>query len=292
MTEARLEQTGERIVTRAQGCRVVWRSFGEGRPVVLLHGGHGSWRHWERNIAALASSRRVLVPDMPGFGESDDCPHADLSGIVGVLAESLVQLSPGTPDFDLVGFSFGGLVASNLATHPALGELAVGRLALLGPGGHAGPRRMQHTLINWRRAASETELAEAMHHNLRVFMIADADAIDAVALDIDTQSCRATRFHSKSISQAGGLQQAVSRYAGPVLFIWGGEDVTVSPDSIPGIVEACRPHRGRDDKVRIVDGAGHWVQYEAHHQVNTLLDDWLGKGDSAATSPTPNGQHK
>lgn len=282
MMEAGLEQAGQRIETKAEGCRVVWRSFGEGRPLVLLHGGHGSWRHWARNIPVLASSRRVLVPDMPGFGESDDCPHADLPGIVGVLADSLAQLRLDTPAIDLVGFSFGGLVAANLATHPSLGGLRVERLALLGPGGHAGPRRMQYTLINWRRASNATELAEAMHHNLRVFMIADPHAIDAQALDIHTRSCRATRFHSKSLSQAGGLQQAVARYAGPVLMIWGEEDVTVSPESIPGIVEACRPYRDVprdwDIQVRMVDGAGHWVQYEAHHRVNAMLAEWLAMG--------------
>ncbi|MGT2492391.1 alpha/beta fold hydrolase [Cupriavidus basilensis] len=47
-------------MTGAGGCRVVWRRFGEGRPVILLHGGHGSWLHWVRNIEALAAATHGL----------------------------------------------------------------------------------------------------------------------------------------------------------------------------------------------------------------------------------------
>ncbi|TAK66484.1 MAG: alpha/beta fold hydrolase, partial [Betaproteobacteria bacterium] len=51
--------------------KMVWRRWGQGRPVVLLHGGAGSWLHWIKNIDALARSRAVWAPDIPGFGDSD-----------------------------------------------------------------------------------------------------------------------------------------------------------------------------------------------------------------------------
>ena len=60
-----------------EGVRVRWRRFGEDTskpPLVLLHGGHGSWMHWLRNVEALSAARSVLVPDMPGFAESDTPP--------------------------------------------------------------------------------------------------------------------------------------------------------------------------------------------------------------------------
>src|SRR3546814_12050761 len=53
-----------------------WRLWGPdvpsgNAPLLLLHGSHGGWMHWLRNIQALARERCVIVPDMPGFGESD-----------------------------------------------------------------------------------------------------------------------------------------------------------------------------------------------------------------------------
>src|SRR3546814_1155899 len=44
--------------------QMVWRLWGEGPPLVLLHGGSGSWTHWFRNIPALARRYRVIAADL------------------------------------------------------------------------------------------------------------------------------------------------------------------------------------------------------------------------------------
>ncbi|MGO4326343.1 alpha/beta fold hydrolase [Cupriavidus sp. 2TAF22] len=267
---AALERQAGRTVTDAGGCRVVWRRFGQGRPLILLHGGHGSWLHWVRNIEALAARRTVWAPDMPGFGESGDIA-SELPLIAGTLAAAAAQL-PGCADgFDLAGFSFGGLVAANVAANVTASAGAVGRLALLGSAGHAGVRRQQQALVDWRKAPDERALAQAMCHNLAAFMIADPARIDAMALHAHTESCRHTRFRSKPISRAGGLREALDRFGGDVLLAWGEHDVTAEPMAAAQAMAQGDARR----QVRIVPGAGHWVQYEAHEQVNALLDGWL-----------------
>jgi pimeloyl-ACP methyl ester carboxylesterase len=109
---------------------------------------------------------------------------------------------------------------------------------------------------------------------------------------IHTQACRATRFRSKQISRAGGLQEALARFAGPILMIWGEKDVTMSPESIAAIVHSARdgaPAGAPAVTVRIVPNAGHWVQYEAHQSVNALLHAWLrpAHGDLNQAGPRP-----
>ena len=69
-------RAGVRDVATSAG-RVRWRCFGQparadGRPpVALLHGGHGCWLHWVRNVEMLAERHTVWVADLPGFGDSD-----------------------------------------------------------------------------------------------------------------------------------------------------------------------------------------------------------------------------
>ena len=59
-----------RDVATATG-RVAWHLAGSGRPLLLVHGGTGSWTHWLRAIPELARGYQLLMPDLPGFGDSD-----------------------------------------------------------------------------------------------------------------------------------------------------------------------------------------------------------------------------
>ena len=63
----------------------------------MLHGGHGSWLHWIRNIDALGQRHTLLIPDLPGFGDSDELAieaHADdrLQRLVDAVIGSLDAL--------------------------------------------------------------------------------------------------------------------------------------------------------------------------------------------------------
>ena len=49
---------------------MVWRVWGSGEPLVLFHGGSGSWTHWIRNIPELSRHYELWVPDIPGLGDS------------------------------------------------------------------------------------------------------------------------------------------------------------------------------------------------------------------------------
>ncbi|OUM02874.1 alpha/beta hydrolase [Variovorax sp. JS1663] len=254
------------------GRRVRWRRFGQASdqrpPLVLLHGGHGSWMHWLRNIEALSAARTLWLPDMPGFHDSDEpMPAAAgqslLEPALDALVGSLAGLVGAQTPIDLAGFSFGGLVASKFA----LRRGHVRRLALLGSAGHGTKRRMSVQMINWREARDRLEERSALLHNLRALMLHEPAAIDALAFTIHDLSCHGTRFRSKEISMAGGLQAALDAFAGPVLLLWGEHDVTA--DARPLVAQLAAGRGQREGAV--IDGAGHWVQYERAVEVNALL---------------------
>jgi pimeloyl-ACP methyl ester carboxylesterase len=224
--------------------------------------------HWQRNIEALCAARTLWLPDMPGFHDSDTPPQpaagqALLEPALDALVGSLAGLIGGQTPIDLAGFSFGGLVASKLA----LRRGHVRRLALLGSAGHGTKRRMAAQMINWRAAKDRLEERSALLHNLRALMLHDPAAIDPLAFAIHDLSCHGTRFRSKEISMAGGLQAAIDAFAGPLLLMWGEHDVTA--DARPLVAQLAAGHAQREAVV--IDGAGHWVQYECATEVNALL---------------------
>jgi pimeloyl-ACP methyl ester carboxylesterase len=267
---AALDSSAQRHDVVFDGSHITWRRFGAGPALVLLHGGHGSWLHWARNIGAWCTGRSVWVPDLPGYGDSSPPAEPSLAALVDATTRTLDTLVGSSTPIALVGFSFGGLVAANLAAR----RPGVAQLALLGPAGHGSARRPRGDLRAWRDAADshdEAALAEVMRHNLAMHMLHGADAIDALALRIHTSACLKTRFHSKAISRAGGLAQALERHHGPLLLAWGEHDVTVVPERV-----AASLGQGRAScRTRLVPGAGHWVQYEAAEAINQLLLGWL-----------------
>lgn len=267
---AELEGLAQRHEVPFAGGRIVWRCFGHGRPLVLLHGGHGSWLHWARNVQAWAQRRAVWVPDLPGYGESDPPPEPRLQSLLDATQGSLDALVGVSTPIDLAGFSFGGLVAA----HFAVRRSAVQRLALLGPAGHGGTRRPRGELRSWRRAFEQHDLstlAELMGHNLWVHMLHHRDSVDALALRIHTEACLRTRFHSKPISRSGGLGDCLARFRGPTLLAWGEHDVTADPVQAAAWLGSGH----RDRQTCVIPGAGHWVQFEAADAVNALLPQWL-----------------
>lgn len=103
------------------GYRIHWVHAGTGgETVVLLHGLSGSSRWWQRNIAALADRRRVVIPDVIGFGRSRAPGRLPgMPELADRFAEWMASL--GDDPVHLVGHSMGGHLAIHLAArHPRL----------------------------------------------------------------------------------------------------------------------------------------------------------------------------
>jgi pimeloyl-ACP methyl ester carboxylesterase len=249
------------------GARMAWRRFGSGPPLVLVHGGHGSWLHWVRNIDALCASHSLWLPDLPGYGDSDPIEASGIEEIVEATAHSIDRLIGAEKAVDLGGFSFGGLVASRVAA--ARGQ--VGKLAVIGTAGHGLKSRYTLEMRNWRLAREPAALWSALRNNLAALMIHDSRDIDALALEVHRACCTATRFRSKAISRSALLASILEGVEAPVLLVWGEHDVTTQPEAAARSIASQRP--GID--WRIVPNAGHWAQYERADAVNRLLLDWF-----------------
>ena len=130
-------QSREQIkpVTRdvnARGARVRFVEAGQGPTVLLVHGYLASHVTWEDALLALGAHFRVIVPDLPGFGESEKPSPSRYPYTCDAFAESLVDLVAALDlsRVSVCGHALGGAVALAMAAdHPDV----VDRLVLVSP---------------------------------------------------------------------------------------------------------------------------------------------------------------
>ena len=98
------------------GVRIYYKTYGSGRPVLVLHGGLGFIEMMHYQIRALAANRFVIAPDSRAHGRSTDL-DAPLS--YALMADDMLKLldSLSIDRTDVVGWSDGGIIGLDLAMH-------------------------------------------------------------------------------------------------------------------------------------------------------------------------------
>ena len=86
---------------------------GDGPPIVLVHGPGESALHWTRVIPSLATTHRVVAPDLPAHGASGPLPDGAARRTVDWLAELIDRTCDVEPV--VVGGTLGGAVAARVA---------------------------------------------------------------------------------------------------------------------------------------------------------------------------------
>jgi pimeloyl-ACP methyl ester carboxylesterase len=256
----------QRIESPCGDGSMVWRVWGSGPPLVLLHGGYGSWMHWIRNVLVLARHFTVIAPDLPGLGESATPPEPHTAeALARIIVDGLATILPGRERFHLAGFSFGGVLGGHVAA--LLGEQVRG-FTIVGSNGLGLPRQPTE-LKRQKPGGTVEELLAIARHNLGVLMIADKDKIDDLAVYIQYMNAPRGRVRSRRFSRTDTLIQALPRVTAQLSGIWGGRDAGAHPylDERKRVLGEIQPGL----RFEIIPGAGHWVAYEAADRLIEVL---------------------
>jgi pimeloyl-ACP methyl ester carboxylesterase len=270
---ARIESLGERMVTEMACGAMVWRVWGEGPPLVLLHGASGSWTHWIRNVLPLAARHRVLAPDMPGYGESDAPPEPHTAeALADLVLAGIDQVVPPPAVLDLAGFSLGAIIGGLAAAR--LGA-RVRRFVLLGPGGLGLEPAPVRSLLRLEAGMSEEGVRHVHRQNLLTLMLASPESADELAVTLQIDNVARSRFRSGTIPISDALRRALPEVRARLAGIWGGRDAFTGHH----LAESRQVLASFDPQLdaRVIEPAGHWVNYEAADQVNVLLERWLAR---------------
>ena len=258
---------------------VAYRTFGAGEPLVLLHGGAGSWLHWVRNVDALATRFRVIALDQPSYGDSETVPwETPVEDYLGLVHDAVDEILFGAGRIHVAGFSFGGFIASDLAVR--LGSRAAS-LSMTGGAGYGRPEGRPFTLDSHRRMKrrlgrepTDAETREMQADNLAKLMIWDRAKMDAWAVEMQVANVARARFDSRPLSWSAETPANVARLICPVMIVYGEHDAAAIPPVAERLatVRALRP----DVVTHVLPGTGHWAMYETPEPVNRLMLDFHG----------------
>jgi pimeloyl-ACP methyl ester carboxylesterase len=259
---------------------LVVRDEGRGDPLVLVHGAGTSGAIWRRAMPLLATRRRIVAPDLPGYGGSPAAgPGFALPQVAERLAAGLQEARVPEP-YDLVGHSMGGAISILLAArHPE----RVRRLVLVAPAGLAAlPRRVAALLgtVAGPYAVARRRLASPLAGNSLVRRLALAGvARDGARVPADharavlASSAGATRIGPGLASAASAdLRDPLAGLSCPLGLVWGEHDPVIPRRRIE-VIRAARP----DVTVAIVPDTAHAPMLEAPAAFCAALDDVLAR---------------
>jgi len=274
-------EIGKRV--RTGGFDTNIHDVGSGSPVLLIHGsgpGVSAWANWRLVLPALAKERRVIAPDMVGFGYSDR--PAGIQYNMDTWVQQAIDLldALGLERVDLVGNSFGGALSLALAIRA---PQRVRRLVLMGSVGV--PFQITPGLdAVWGYQPS----FESMRQLLDIF---------AYSRELVSDELAQLRYEA---SVRPGFQESFSAMFPAPRQRW--VDAMTSPEADIRVL----PHEtlvvhGREDKViplatsltladwipnaqlHVFGHCGHWTQIEHTSRFTRLVSDFFAEADQ----PTP-----
>ena len=253
------------------GLRVAFRRRGQGKPVVLLHGGMSDSREWHAALADLGRDHDVIALDALGSGGSADPPegfgirdHADL------LAGALTAL--GVPAAHVVGLSLGSIFALALYhEHPEMVRSMVLEGAYAGWAGSL-PSDEVDARIRMVLATLERPVEEWGPPFLATVFgdrVPPAVVEESMALLRDVRP-EASRRLVLTFGRAD-LRAVLPTITVPVLLVYGQLDQR-APRAVAEQMHAGIP----GSALVVVPGVGHAVHLEAPPLFNSLVREFVG----------------
>lgn len=243
--------------------RTHYLEAGEGDVVFLLHGsgpGVSALANWRFTIPVLAETRRVIGPDLIGFGrtESDLPPRVDLAAWTRQVIEVADALGAAT--FDLVGNSMGGAIALALAArHPD----RVRRLVTMGSLGVPVPITPELDAV-WGYTPDRDRMREIISMFAWDQGYARDETLVTLRYETSLEPSVRSRYEAMfpaprqaAIDAAVVDEAALRTLPHPVLLIHGRDDRVVPPATSERLAELLP-----DARLVLFPRCGHWVQIE------------------------------
>lgn len=262
------------------GVRTNYHDLGQGFPVLMIHGsgpGVSGYVNWRTVMNPLAEKRRVLIPDMVGFGFTERKPGQRYDADTWVAQAIGLLDALDLPQADIVGNSFGGALALKLAIrHPR----RIRRLVLMGSAGLNFPLTEGLDAV-WGYQPSQ----ENMRRILDIFAYDRGLITDDLArlrfeasIQPGFQEAFAAMFpapRQRWVEALASADDDLRRIPHETLLIHGREDRVIPLESsiaLSRLIPRAQLH--------VFGRCGHWTQIEQAARFIRRVGDFLGEAGS------------
>ncbi len=256
------------------GGQMSYTMEGSGQPIILLHGFGESGSIWDLQTQRLAREYLVIIPDLPGSGESP-LPHNDSWETLEAFADLLRMLmdAESLSTCTLIGHSMGGYIAL------AFAEKYPDRLNALG---------LFHSTAladsDQRKTLRQKGIKFMHEHGAPAFLqevipglYADAfrqhqpeSVQEHISSSVDWATAEVLGVYYRAMMARPDRKNVLSDFKGPVLFILGAMDKTV-------VLEETLPQTklARNAHVHVMESVAHMGMREDPERTCEMLLDFM-----------------
>jgi 2-hydroxymuconate-semialdehyde hydrolase len=250
---------------------------GDGFPVMLLHGsgpGVTAWANWRLVIPQLSPNRRVIAPDMVGFGytERPENPVYNMDHWTKQVIDLMDALN--IEKADLVGNSFGGGLAIKLAIeYPQ----RIRKIVLMGSMGISFPITQglddvwgyQPSFENMRK------MIDLFAYNKGIVTDNLINLRYEASIEPGFQEAFSSMFpapRQNGVESMASPEEKIAALTHPALIVHGREDEVIPLENAFRLMNLLD-----DAQLHIFGHCGHWTQIEQTDRFCKLVNDFLSE---------------
>ena len=252
--------------------KIVYLEGGTGDTIIMLHGFGGNKDNWPMFAKYFTPNYRVIIPDLPGFGDSSKPQDAKYNIMSQVERLNLFVKELKLTKFNIVGNSMGGDIAGNYTV--AYPEM-VKTLALFDAAGVISPIKSELTLL--------------LEKGINPLIVKDVNNFDKFLEFVYMEPPQLPSFMKKYLAKqavkAGPfngkigkdfqvdffiLQSKLNKITAPTLIVWGDSDKVIHISSVPIFKKNIK-----NSQSVIIKECGHVPMMEKPQETASVYKDFL-----------------
>jgi abhydrolase domain-containing protein 6 len=252
--------------------KIVYAEGGAGDTIIMLHGFGGNKDNWPRFAKYFTPNYRVIIPDLPGFGDSSKPQDAKYNIMSQVERLNLFVKELKLTKFNIIGNSMGGSIAGNYAVeYPDM----VKTLALFDSAGVVTPVKSERALLLEKGINPLVAKDEKGYDRLLEIVFNKPPQLPSVIKKyLAKQAVKASSFNEKIYNELNtdltALEGKLNKITAPTLIVWGDSDKVIDVSSVPIFKKNIK-----GSEAVIIKECGHLPMMEKPQETASIYKDFL-----------------